>query len=981
MGEIWLAEDGDLGRPVALKKIRGNPNDATKDQFLREAQVTGQLEHPGVVPIHELGRDEAGQPFYAMKFIQGRTLTEVIDEFHASPPRGDVPREVQGLRLLQFFLHVCQTMAYAHSRGVIHRDLKPDNVMVGAYGETLVLDWGLAKPMGVPEEPGTGVQIRNSFSGETLETQAGTIKGTGAYMSPEVAEGRVEAVDHVSDVFLLGGILYHILTGKKPRQARKLPELILMASTQTPTVPRKLNPAIPKDLDAICMKALALRKEDRYQSAAALAEDVQRHLAGEPVLAYRENAWERLLRWAKRHRVALLRAAVAVAFLGLLGFGVNEYLQARARHEQELQDLQDAQDQELREASIRNALKVRKAKVEQEKAEREAANLAARQKAGQDLQAFRRLANETQLYAAFQDPGAEHMPYYDPEKGATTAREALAVVGPYGPRLEQFPLAEDRAAFAAELYDLLLLVTYTTGRRAGATGVAGETVGKEMLALLDRAEPLRPTTVGYHRLRGAAYQLLGDRDRAATEEHRAGDPNTPTRAVDHFLTAERYRTQHDPREEDQGKPAGQSAARKRLIQAIEYYRKALALEQGHFWSHFQLGQCYLALGQGDLAVEALGACVALRPKLPWGYTLRGLVLGLQKRYPEALADLNEAVRLDPTLRPARLNRGVVHWLHKQYDAALADFATVLAEPAEQRLLEAAFYRGRLHLERGDVDRALADFSLAVSEKRGPRAAYLRRAVIYFAQGDLDKGLADVESYLTRGGAFDPKSAAGHEARGRQLRLLAAELPGAARKTLRLLAQAELKQAVALGGRNPGLFDQLGLVSQDLNQLPQSAEAYGQAIALSPKEARLRVKRGAVLVDLDRYDEALADFTAALKLEPTHAEAHAWLGYVEACQGKAPAEASRRALEATLHGSGDYLVLHNVACVYGKLSEKAPKRAREYEDLALACLYREVELWRRERKGPDPIPLIRGDSAFPQGLRERPEFKKLIESQD
>jgi tetratricopeptide (TPR) repeat protein len=525
------------------------------------------------------------------------------------------------------------------------------------------------------------------------------------------------------------------------------------------------------------------------------------------------------------------------------------------------------------------------------------------------------------------------------------------------------------------LYDLLLLLAHAAGRRADAPGAAGAPVGQDMLALLDRAEPLRQPTTGYHRLRGAAYRLAGDPDRAAAEERRAADPNTPVRAVDHFLAAESLRTGRDPREEAQGQ-AGQ-AAKERLNQAIAYYRQALAKEQGHFWSHFQIGHCYLGLRQNDLAVEALGACVALRPESPWGYTLRGLGLGLQKHYPEALADLDTAVRLDPALRQFRLIRGVVHWWHQQYDPALADFAAALADPPEQRLLEAARARGLLHLERGHVDSALDDFGLAVSEQRGPRAAYLRRAVIYFAQGDFKKGLADVESYLTRGGAFDPKSAAGHEARGRELRLLAGELPREPRKALRQLARAELEKAVALGGKNPVLFDHLGLVLQDLGQLPESVQAYGAAVALSPKEARLRVKRGAVLVDLDRYDDALADFTAALQLEPAHAEALAWVGYVRACQGKAPGEAGLRALEATLHGSGDYLVLHNIACIYGKLSEKEPQRAREYEDLALACLYREVELWRKDRKGPDPIPLIRGESAFPQSLKDRPEFKKLI----
>src|SRR5262249_24773421 len=153
MGEIWLAEDSDIGRQVALKKMLKGANPEHIERFLVEARITGQLEHPGIVPVHEVGTNDQGQPYYVMKFVHGRTLKKVIKEYHAPEQPSDVPREVQRLRLLEIFLDICQTVAYAHSRGVLHRDLKPENVMLGAYGETLVLDWGVAKVLGQPELP------------------------------------------------------------------------------------------------------------------------------------------------------------------------------------------------------------------------------------------------------------------------------------------------------------------------------------------------------------------------------------------------------------------------------------------------------------------------------------------------------------------------------------------------------------------------------------------------------------------------------------------------------------------------------------------------------------------------------------------------------------------------------------------------------------------------------------------------------------
>jgi serine/threonine protein kinase/Flp pilus assembly protein TadD len=338
MGAILRVWDADLRRALAMKVMlqADGPSSADPDlsrelrrlgRFLEEAQLTGRLDHPGIVPVHEIGLDSSGRLYFTMKLVEGRTLREVFDLVR------DGQEDWTRTRALGVLHRVCEAMAYAHHKGVIHRDLKPGNVMVGRFGEVYVMDWGLARAIGERDRPG-----RPSRAGETtaspLATLEGDVVGTPAYMSPEQAEGRLDDVGPHSDVYAVGAMLYHLLSGGTPfvgPDENIDSRAILERVRAGPPLPiETISRDAPAELHAICGKAMAREIPARYHDMAELSADLAAYLERRVVRAHATGAWAEARKWIQRNR-ALSGAMTAAAAALVVGLLVSLSLEARAK--------------------------------------------------------------------------------------------------------------------------------------------------------------------------------------------------------------------------------------------------------------------------------------------------------------------------------------------------------------------------------------------------------------------------------------------------------------------------------------------------------------------------------------------------------------------------------------------------------------------------------------------------------------------------
>jgi tetratricopeptide (TPR) repeat protein/tRNA A-37 threonylcarbamoyl transferase component Bud32 len=628
LGAVFVALDTELHREVALKQILDDHADEPtgRQRFLLEAEVTGGLEHPGIVPVYGLGTYGNGRPYYAMRFIHGDSLKDAIELYHSAAALRTDPgkRSLELRKLLRRFVDVCNAIDYAHSRGVLHRDLKPGNIIVGKYGETLVVDWGLAKATG-RSDPASGERtLRPASARGSAETLPGSALGTPAYMSPEQAEGDLEHLGPRSDVYSLGATLYCLLTGKPPFTGDAV-EVIPRVQRGDFPPPRALDPSIDRALEAVCRKAMALRPEDRHGSCRALAEDLEGWMADEPVTAWREPLSRRARRWMRRHRTAV--AAVVVALV--LGLGVAaSVLVASLRREAEVGHYISEGQRSAASGELELAM-----------SHFETAARLARGDAGRLGGWLDRIGQEYALASAtknvrdkadrlFRD--GEHLRFALLGFGG----DLRAACGQVESALAKFSIPDDPAWFRqksiglldrprrdrmiGEVNELLFLWVFALDRERHGDPVAT----RRAIQICDVALASAPTAGPWQAMRARCAATLAGEPPPSQVPARA-DGETSARGCFQWVLL--------------------CDLEERTESAVAWLDRATMLEPSDYWSHFYLGDYLRRIGRNGRAMEHLQAAVALRPDSPWARCNRALLYSQRGDWELALDDLERVL--------------------------------------------------------------------------------------------------------------------------------------------------------------------------------------------------------------------------------------------------------------------------------------------------------------------------------------------------
>jgi len=899
MGAVLKGRDPDLGRDLAVKVLLESHQDKPElvRRFVEEAQIGGQLQHPGIVPVYELGAFADRRPYFTMKLVKGRTLASLLAERQSSAH--DLPR------FLPIFEAICQTVAYAHARGVIHRDLKPTNVMVGSFGEVQVMDWGLAKVLkegrvadDPPVQPAPAVSVIATVrSGSDVDqSQAGSVMGTPAYMAPEQAAGEVERVNRRADVFGLGSILCELLTGQPAYTGRSQPELMrkAMRGDTVDALARLDGCGAEAELIALAKDCLAVELEDRPRNAGIVAERINAYLAGVQArvqAAERERAVAvaRAIEERRRRKLQLGLAASVLALITLGGLSTTYYLQQRqaraAATDRVVGQAVTLRDQALAHRDDLSRWHVSLAAVEQAEAGGDASArarlLALRTEIQVGLDAAQR--DRTLLDRLVDIRCAEAD---DPDGSATDDAYANAF-REAGIDLASLPPAEAGAKIRARPPSVALALavalddwaairrdwrkdTAASARLSEAARVADPDPWRdELRTALDQSDKAARLTALRALAKMAKFEELG-----AISLHLLGaglnDAGDSARAESVLRLAQ----QRHPGDVWVNYTLGTVLVKlSRRDEAIRFYTAARAIrpETAH-----ELAHALDSRGSSDEAIAVFRNLKELRPGNAWHLGCLGHALkqkGLSREASETLEAAvtagREAIRLKPDNARAHNNLGFALWARGKLDQSIAEYRTAIRLKPDYALARSNL--GGVLLEQGKLNEAIAEFREAIRLKPDDAGARSKLGYALNDQGKHDEAVAECRTAIR----LKPDDATAHYNLG----------AGLMDQGKHDEAIAEYRTAIRL---KPDLAGAHSSLSRALLELGKHDEAIAEGrtgIRLKPDDAYAHGGLGNALKRQGKLDEAIAEYRTAIRLKPDDAIDHMNLGFALSDQGK------------------------------------------------------------------------------------------------
>jgi serine/threonine protein kinase/Flp pilus assembly protein TadD len=909
LGEVFVAHDCELNRQVALKEIREDHAADTNScaRFVLEGEITGGLEHPGIVPIYGLGRYADGRPFYAMRFVKGNSLKDAIERFHTADQcrRNPGASSLELRKLLSRFIAVCDAIAYAHSRGVLHRDIKPANIMLGDYGETLVVDWGLAKAVGseqgaVGREERNETALRPASAQDVAATLPGSALGTPAYMSPEQAVGRGDLLGPASDIYSLGATLYCLLTGQAPFGDKDRDEVLKKVQHGEFVLPRQANHQVPPALEAICLKTMALRPENRYASAKALAADIEHWLADEPVTAYRGPLPARARRWARHHKPLVASVAALVLTALLLGSGWAWWYQRdqAAREAARLQRQADTK-RDVTAALARADTFLQESWKQTDYPERWQVTLGLAESAVQSAEGLlaagestEELTEPVQAMRAAVDEAARDSRLrgeidrirlemtlrggksYDFAKGAKQYGAALRAHGIDESKPEQaarrirsshlrkvlLAAVEDWERCSSDLAERQQLQQmlraaapdpddfrsrWQTARERRDTAALNQ-LAQEVLS----TQPPASILVNLSRDLRLENRATADELAVAHQLLRAGQERYPN---DFWLNHDLglvLRQLNPPRHEE----------------AVRFLTVALALRSDSAWAHSNLGLALYDKKDFEAAIHHFRAAIALDQKFAPLHHNLGMALLKNEDIEEAIRSFRTAISLDVNYAEAHCDLGTALKSQGNLEAAIRCYDTAIKlDPTDAR-----FYNNLGNaLGKKDLEGAIRCFQTAIKLDPKSADAYSNMGIIFKGKGDLQEAIRCYRAAIT----INPKYAQAHFNLGNALRAQG-NLEGAIR---------EYQAAVEIDSNCAEAYFNLGRTLQDTGRFSEALRALRTAQDLGSKRKDWRVSTTPFIRLVESMVELEAKLSKILKGEAKPADIGERLRLAWMCQ--------------------------------------------------------------------------------------------------